>query len=155
MLGMDDPGAVSPHVDVILMDLTMPDIDGVTACRRIKEQPHLADIPILVVTGRAEEKDLAAAFAAGATDYIRKPIHPVELLARLRSAIALEHELDCRRFRERELLAVTHQLQEANQALQRISNLDALTGVANRRYFGTVLAREWNRAAREAVRYRR
>ena len=149
LLGMEESGCSPRDVDVVLMDITMPEIDGLEACRRIKEHPELADIPVLVVTGRTEEKDLAIAFAAGATDYIRKPIHPVELVARLRSALALKHELDCRRTREQELVAVTHQLQEANQALQRISNIDALTGVANRRHFSIVLAREWGRAVRD------
>ncbi len=149
LLGMNNPGGVAPHVDVVLMDLTMPGMDGLEAVRRIKAQSWLRDVPVLVVTGRTEETDLEAAFTAGATDYIRKPIHPVELLARLRSAIALKQELECRRQRERELLTVTRQLQEANQALQRLSTLDPLTGVANRRHFNEVLAHEWNRGARE------
>lgn len=149
LLGMDQPAPALAGVDVILMDLSMPELDGVEACQRIKRHPRLADIPVLMVTGRTEDKALEAAFAAGAADYIRKPIHPVELLARLRSAVTLKHELDCRRLRERELLAATRQLQEANQMLQRLTNLDALTGVANRRYFSTVLTREWARGSRD------
>jgi two-component system, chemotaxis family, response regulator WspR len=73
------------------------------------------------------------------------------LLARLRSALALKPERDRRKSRERELLEVTRRLREANQALETLSNHDALTGVANRRYFDARLAHEWSRAMRDGT----
>jgi len=150
MLGMNQETVPGMKIDVILMDVVMPQIDGLTACRQIKAQSRLRDIPILVVTGQSEERHLEEAFAAGATDYLVKPIRMVELLARLRSALMLKQELDGRKAREQELLTVTRQLQEANEALHRLSALDALTGLANRRHFNEFLLQEWHRAQREA-----
>jgi diguanylate cyclase (GGDEF)-like protein len=149
LLGLEGNTDHPPPIDVILMDILMPQGNGVEACRRLKQHPRTVDIPILMITGQSQDGVLAAAFDAGAADYITKPIKPVELVARLRSALTLKHELDARRSREQDLLRVTHQLQEANQQLQRLSDQDALTGVANRRSFDTHLAYEWSRAARE------
>ena len=96
-LGMDDSNGVAPEVDLILMDIVMPEIDGVEACRRIKATPQLQDIPIIMVTARDEAKFLDEAFAAGAMDYITKSVNSVELLARVRSAWALKREMDRRK----------------------------------------------------------
>jgi diguanylate cyclase (GGDEF)-like protein len=148
LLGLEGGGETPPPIDVILMDVRMPGISGVEACRHIKAQPHLADIPVLIVTGAVEEADLEVAFAAGAADYITKPIKYPELLARLRSALALKRELDGRKARERELLEMARQLREANEALERLSTLDELTGVANRRHFNRTLDEEWARTLR-------
>ena len=89
------------------------------------------------------------AFAAGATDYIPKPLNKVELLARIHNALALKREMDRRKQREKELLEVTRQLEEANRKLERLTTQDDLTGIANRRHFNRYLAREWARAVRE------
>ena len=79
---------------MILMDLTMPEMDGIDACRRIKASPRLHDIPIIVVTAREELNFLEDAFAAGVTDFITKSVKQVELLTRVRSALTLKHEID-------------------------------------------------------------
>jgi diguanylate cyclase (GGDEF)-like protein len=151
LLGIDNPDQEPPPIDVILMDVTMPHVDGIEACRRFKSDERFRDIPVIMVTGRTEESDLATAFAAGAIDYITKPIKVIEMLARLRSALTLKHELDGRNARQQELIEVTRQLREANQSLQRLSTLDALTGVPNRRSFNNSLYREWGRAVRDTV----
>ena len=90
-------------VDLILMDISMPEIDGIMACQQIHAADHLADIPILMVTASTEAEDLELAFAAGALDYITKPLNKIELLARVRSALLLKHEIDRRKAAEREL----------------------------------------------------
>jgi CheY-like chemotaxis protein len=90
-------------VDVILMDISMPEIDGIAACRRIKAVAGLADIPILMVTASTEAEDLELAFAAGALDFITKPLNKTELLARVRAALRLKHEIDRRKAAEAEL----------------------------------------------------
>lgn len=149
-LGLEGDNPVA-KIDVILMDNMMPRLSGVAACRRIKQHAQTADIPILMITGLNEDAVLTSAFAAGAVDFITKPVKVVELLARLKSAMTLKQELDARRCREEELLRVTMQLQEANQTLQRLSDQDALTGVANRRSFNSHLAQEWSRGAREQL----
>lgn len=98
-------------VDLILMDVLMPGLDGVTACRHLKAMEHLRDIPVIVVTAKADPDSLKEAFAAGAMDYLNKPVNAVELAARVTSALALKREMDCRKTRELEL-------QRSNDALQ-------------------------------------
>lgn len=136
---------VEDAVDVILLDVLLPDVDGIQLCYHLKENPHLADIPVIMVTGVTELSYLQAAFEAGAVDYITKPYRKEELLARLRAALLLKRERDRRRARERELEELTKALREANHRLQIIANQDGLTGVANRRYledYLTMLERE-------------
>lgn len=102
-LGMGGADAAPVDVEVILMDVNMPGLDGVEACRRIKAVERFCDTPIIMVTAMAEAGFLEAAFAAGATDYLTKPINRLELLARMRSALRLKREMDRRKARELEL----------------------------------------------------
>jgi CheY-like chemotaxis protein len=112
MLDMDGQEPLT-QIDLILMDVLMPEIDGVEACRQIKRQPHLCDIPIIMVTATNHLANLQAAFAAGANDYITKPVLSVELLARASSALELKKEMDCRKAREGELRRSNDALQKA------------------------------------------
>jgi sigma-B regulation protein RsbU (phosphoserine phosphatase) len=73
-------------LDLILLDILMPDVDGIEACARIRDDGRYANIPILMVTSLADKDSLSSALAAGANDYITKPIDPVELLARMHAA---------------------------------------------------------------------
>lgn len=91
-------------VDLVLLDIMMPEIDGIEACARIHQDPRCADLPIIMVTMLDDTESLGSAFLAGATDYITKPVNRVELLARVRSALRLKAELDRRKARELELL---------------------------------------------------
>jgi PleD family two-component response regulator len=105
LLAMDGQATVETSpVDLVLLDIVMPEIDGIEACARIHSDPRYSDIPIIMVTLLADMDSLANAFVAGATDYITKPLNRVELLARVRSALKLKSELDRRQARERELL---------------------------------------------------
>lgn len=61
--------------DLILMDAVMPEMDGFDACKAIRETPHGADIPVLMITGLEDENSIVRAFSSGATDYISKPIN--------------------------------------------------------------------------------
>jgi PleD family two-component response regulator len=92
-------------VDVMLLDIVMPEMDGIEVCARIRNDPRYADLPIIMVTALDDMNSLANAFVAGATDYVTKPINRIELVARVRSALRLKQELDRRQARERELLA--------------------------------------------------
>ena len=116
-------GPHPPAVDLILMDYLMPEIDGVAACRLIKAQPHLQDILIIMVTAKNDPSTLKEAFAAGATDYINKPVNSVELLARVSSALALKREMDCRKAREQELRASNEALQRALREVKTLRGL--------------------------------
>ena len=102
-LGVEAPPVSADPVDIVLMDLLMPDMDGLEACRRIRQDERLAQLPIIVVTAKTEASDLTAAYTAGATDYIRKPVIPAELVARVSMALSMKEEFDSRAEREREL----------------------------------------------------
>ncbi|MCX5828269.1 MAG: diguanylate cyclase [Deltaproteobacteria bacterium] len=135
-------------IDLIIMDIVMPEIDGIEACRRIKKDDRFEDVPIIMITALADKGILQSAFDAGAMDYIAKPVDKLELIARVRSSLRLKDEMENRRERERELIVMSRKLAAANQVLQRLSMLDGLTGIPNRRRFDEVLAYEWKQAMR-------
>ena len=145
--GYSDRGIVD--IDLILMDIVMPEVNGIEACRNVKKREWLVDVPVIMVTATTDKDDLQLAFSAGAMDYIKKPLERVELLARVRSALRLKHETFRRKARETELLEVTRQLKAANERLQNLSFLDGLTGIANRRHFDQGLLQESRRAKRD------
>lgn len=147
ILGLHNP-AKTENVDLILMNVVMPGMDGIESSRRIKSKKHLQDIPLIILTANAEEKTLEAAFDAGAMDYITKSSNKTVLLARVRSALSLKKERDQRKAREKELLETTRLLEKANRKLQEQSFQDGLTGIANRRRFDGYLKAEWSRAER-------
>lgn len=93
-----------PQLDLVVLDIVMPEIDGIEACARIRSMDRYADVPIIMVTSLDDMDSLSNAFIAGATDYITKPVNRIELLARVRSALRLKSELDRRQAREGELL---------------------------------------------------
>ena len=76
--------------DLILLDVMMPEIDGYEACTRIKAMPEYSDIPIIFLTARAEPGDIVRGFELGAVDYIAKPFHSHELLARVNTHLAID-----------------------------------------------------------------
>ena len=113
LLGMERAAQKSEEIDLILMDIMLPGVDGLEACRRIKATEWLKDIPIIVITVKTDEQALLTAFAAGAMDYIRKPVNPAELGARVSSALTLREERNTRKAREQDLLLRTQQLEQA------------------------------------------
>jgi diguanylate cyclase (GGDEF)-like protein len=135
-------------VELILMDLQLPGMNGIEACRRIGEDSRLRDIPVIVVTASSENGHLPAAFQAGAVDYLLKPVNPIELTARVRSVLRLKREMDQRKQREAELIEMAHKLADANLELERLSSIDGLTGLTNRRRFDELYLHEWKRAIR-------
>lgn len=139
-----------PQVDIILMDIVMPVMDGLDAVSVIKKFEQMRYIPVVMVTALNDMGDLQTAFARGATDYIEKPFHKTELLARVRSALKLKYETDQRIARESELVELTKQLESANKMLRNLSYLDSLTDIPNRRYFDDLLQVEWNRTMRSS-----
>jgi two-component system phosphate regulon response regulator PhoB len=73
--------------DIVVLDWMMPVLDGLSVCRALRQDdnPRLARIPVVLITGRADAQDTAAGFNAGVTDYLTKPFKPTHLLARLQS----------------------------------------------------------------------
>jgi diguanylate cyclase (GGDEF)-like protein len=111
--------------DVILMDAVMPVMDGFTACARMQELPGGTSIPVLMITALEDNSSVERAFAAGASDYIPKPIHYAVLSQRVRRII------------------------EANRAEKRIRHLaynDLLTGLPNRTLFFDLLGQSVEQA---------
>ncbi|MDD5250327.1 MAG: diguanylate cyclase [Rhodocyclaceae bacterium] len=125
--GIELAAAQSP--DLILLDVVMPDLNGYEVCTRIKADARTADIPIIFVTARDDEDDEAHGLSLGAIDYLAKPLRPAIVRARIKNHIDLKRSRDL---------------------LQRLTTLDPLTGIDNRRRFDACLATEWGRAAREA-----
>lgn len=107
ILGLNEKGnskkMTATAVDVILMDILMPVMDGVEACRKIKQIEWLQHVPVIMITAKKGDEALAEGFQAGAVDYIMKPINRIELQARVRSALKLKEEMDKRKAREEEL----------------------------------------------------
>ena len=113
--------------DLIILDVIMPDMDGYEVCRALKDNVLLQDIPIIFITSMRQQQDEVVGLELGAVDYITKPFNPAIVRLRVRNQIELK--------RQRDLLS-------------RLSNLDGLTGVPNRRAFNTNLDREWRRCQR-------
>ena len=90
--------------DLVLLDITMPEMDGFETCRRFKDDPLLAAIPIIFISALDDVDDKINAFSVGGEDYITKPFHAEEALARV------SHQL--------KILALQRELQDRNQKLQ-------------------------------------
>jgi DNA-binding response OmpR family regulator len=73
--------------EVILLDLMMPDVNGVEVCRQVRANPRMSHIPIIVLTARIGEEIQQEAMDAGATDYLVKPIRPSDLIRRVREVV--------------------------------------------------------------------
>jgi diguanylate cyclase (GGDEF)-like protein len=147
----DSDGKPLQGIDLILMDVKMPELDGIATLRAVKASPRHEDIPVLMISAQEQESLIEAAFEAGAVDYVSKPIKKLDLHARIRSALRLKREMDRRKAREDDLVVLNSHLEHANKELHRLSCTDSLTQVANRRYFEDILNREWNRAKRSGT----
>ncbi|HEY6959431.1 MAG TPA: response regulator [Candidatus Limnocylindria bacterium] len=98
--------------DLILLDVMMPGMDGYEVCRKLKSNERTEQIPVIFVTARDRAEDLAKGFAAGGVDYVPKPFEPVELTARVRSAIYTKRLQDELRARNEELRKLERSRQE-------------------------------------------
>ncbi|MFM7888998.1 MAG: response regulator, partial [Pseudanabaena sp.] len=80
--------------DIILLDVMMPDMDGIEVCQLLKKNPCSRHIPIIIVTALSDKEDLARCLDAGADDFISKPINSMELRARVRSMLRIKSQYD-------------------------------------------------------------
>jgi two-component system, chemotaxis family, response regulator WspR len=136
---------------VILQDLVMPGIDGLELVRQYRADPVTSQIPIIVLSTKEEPAVKGAAFKAGANDYLVKLPDRIELIARIRyHSIAYRNQLQ-RDEAYRALRQSQELLLERNSELQRLTNVDGLTGLSNKRYFNEYLEAEWKRALRAAA----
>ena len=133
---------------VILQDLVMPDIDGLTLLKYYRAHPDIRNIPVIVLSVKEEPKVKSEAFYLGANDYLVKLPDEVELVARLRyHSKAYVYQLQ-RDEAFKALQESQQRLAEMNKRLMRLSILDGLTGIPNRRRFDESLGIEWKRAMR-------
>ncbi|HET9424529.1 MAG TPA: diguanylate cyclase [Gemmatimonadaceae bacterium] len=127
--------------DLVLLDIMMPKIDGIEVARRVKNNPDLPFIPIIMQTALDSTENKVEGLEAGADDYITKPIDFPELKARVKSMLRIKRLQEEIEERERELM-------EANQRLRHMSQTDALTGLDNRRHIETRIEEMFEHAKR-------
>lgn len=73
--------------DLVCLDVMMPELDGIEVCRRLRANPKFADLPILMLTAKADESDAVLGLGVGADDYVTKPARPKEFVARVRALL--------------------------------------------------------------------
>jgi two-component system, chemotaxis family, response regulator WspR len=138
-------------VDLVLADFMTPPAGGLELCRQIKARPGLSHIPVVMLLAGAEREYLGQAYDAGALDYIMKPLHSDEVEARVRSVLRRQEEIGRRMEHERQLMTANQKLEADNQQLLRLSVVDAVTSVANRRSFDQTLDRVWRSSLRHRL----
>ena len=116
------------QLDLVLLDVMMPKMDGYEVCERLKKDERTRKIPIIFITGKDREQDEIKGFELGAVDYITKPFNPVIVRARVKT------HLELKRYRD---------------FLEDMSLIDGLTGIPNRRKFDEYYETTWNLAIRE------
>lgn len=119
--------AAADPPDLILLDVMMPEMDGIEVCRRLKADERLRTIPVILVTANDTDEDLVSGLDAGADDYVAKPFRVHVLAARVRAALRTKHLED---------------------VLVEQAHIDLLTGLRNRRGLMDRLRQEWARIER-------
>ena len=119
---------------VVITDWMMPDIGGLELCRRIRSNSQGFHSHVILLTSHSNKEQVVEGLAAGADDYLTKPFHPAELLARVRVG--------------RRLVELHRQVQAKNRLLEQMALTDALTGLPNRRAIDIWATRQLNAAAR-------
>lgn len=116
-----------PSPDLILLDIAMPAMDGYMVCKRLKGNEKTKNIPVIFITAKDEVEDETKGFELGAVDYITKPISLPIVKARVNTHVTLKKKSD---------------------HLEKLTCVDGLTNIANRRRFDDFFQQEWNRASR-------
>ncbi|MBR9980111.1 MAG: response regulator, partial [Desulfatitalea sp.] len=119
---------------IVLTDWMMPEIDGPKLCQLIREKKTDGYVYILLITSRDSKTDIVSGLQAGADDYLTKPIHSAELIARINTGTRI--------------LRLEQSLKSANEEIRLLSITDPLTGCFNRTYLNERLPQEIERARR-------
>jgi len=117
--------AMSQRIDLILLDIIMPEMDGYEVCEKLKSDQHTQNIPVIFISAMTNVEDETKGLEMGAIDYIFKPVSPPILKARVKNHL---------------------ELKKCRDTLEKQSLMDGLTGIANRRYFDENFDKEWERA---------
>lgn len=121
-------------VDLIICDLVMPQIDGLKFLQLMKTRPDLGNIPVIILTVKADLKEKLEGLEQGASDYLTKPFDAAELVARVKIHLKMKKLQD--------------ELKSANEHFKQLSNIDPLTNLYNRRFFTEVIEAELHRSSR-------
>ncbi|WP_019831529.1 diguanylate cyclase domain-containing protein [Sphingomonas sp. PR090111-T3T-6A] len=133
---------------VILQDLVMPSVNGLDLVREYRGDPVTANIPVIVLSTKEEATVKRDAFRIGANDYLVKLPDTIELVARIRyHSHAYQMQIQ-RDEAYRALRKSQRELLETNLQLQRLTNVDGLTGLSSRRYFNDYMEMQWRTALR-------
>ncbi len=133
--------AKSEPIDLVLLDLVLPDIDGNEVCRWLKLNYDTKPIPIIMLTAKGESNDKVAGLEAGADDYLQKPFDENELNARIYARLRAKSQQD-------ELQQKNRQLESMLTQVETLAIMDSLTNLFNRRRFETILANEFKKSQR-------
>ncbi len=114
-------------INLVLMDLRLPEMDGIKATKKLKGDPIFENLPVLAVTALNDPEKLPEAFEVGCTDFIKKPLTKMEFQPRVQSALRLKETLNREGY---------------------MANRDGLTELYNRRYFNEHIKKEFNRSQR-------
>lgn len=132
LLAKDGPSAIArmregADIDLILLDVSMPQMDGYEVMRKLRAEPHSAETAVIFITASTEADAEERGLSLGAMDYLHKPIRPALVRARVRNHLKLVAQ---------------------RKELERLADRDGLTGIANRRHFDQALELAWRRAIR-------
>jgi len=130
-----------PGVSLVVVDWMMPAVDGLELCRRIRQDPALSNVYIILLTARHERGDIVSGLGAGADDYIVKPFDVQELRARIRVGVRLA-------LLQERLAAKISELEVARDELERVASSDALTELCSRRRWFELAGAEVDRFRR-------
>ena len=115
------------HPDLILLDVMMPKIDGIEACRQLKSDPNMPFTPIILLTAKADTKDIVAGLEAGADEYLTKPVDQSALVARVKSMLRVKALTDQVRAQAADLASWNRTLEDrVAQQLSQIEQMDRL-----------------------------
>ena len=115
-------------IDLILLDIMMPEMDGFEVCKKLKENVETKNIPIIFITAKTDETSIVQAYDIGGADYVTKPFLPKELLSRVKKEL---------------------QIQDMMAELKLLASTDPMTKLYNRRYFSKISEHTLDLAKRE------
>ncbi len=125
--GQEGLDKLDDSIDLVILDLMLPVLDGLTVCREIRSHPEFKDLPIIMLTARGEEIDRVLGLEMGADDYLTKPFSPRELIARIKAILRRvgnnkslqneEEEADKITWGELELNTASHEVRKRGQLI--------------------------------------
>ena len=130
MVALDGKSALEiteeEKIDLILLDIMMPEMDGFEVCNRLKSNEKTKNIPIIFLTAKTDEDSIEKAYEVGGIDYVTKPFRPKELLARVNRELAMQK--------------LIKDLKNSQDELRKLAATDPMTKLYNRRYFAQISA---------------